>query len=196
MHLGPIYAELACLHIIANANNAVYTQCQEVARVDSPNRPPKLMDRVKATMRLKRYSPRTEKTYCYWIRYFIRFHGVRHPANMGATEVQAFLEHLAVERYVAAATQNQALNALVFFYRHVLEQLLGDIGAFSHAKRPRRLPIVLSHDEVMRVLNRLSDPMHLMATLMYGSGLRVCLQPVSLPCGNRLPLLNSNSRIA
>ncbi len=141
--------------------------------MDSPNRPPKLMDRVKATMRLKRYSPRTEKTYCYWIRYFIRFHGVRHPANMGATEVQAFLEHLAVERYVAAATQNQALNALVFLYRHVLEQPLGDIGEFSHAKRPRRLPIVLSHDEVMRVLNRLSDPMHLMATLMYGSGLRV-----------------------
>ncbi len=72
------------------------------------SRPPKLMDRVKATMRVKRYSPRTEKTYCYWIRYFIRFHGVRHPASMGAPEVKAFLEHLAVERYVAAATQNQS----------------------------------------------------------------------------------------
>ncbi|WP_281183017.1 site-specific integrase [Billgrantia gudaonensis] len=79
------------------------------------------MDRVKATMRVKRYSPRTEKTYCYWIRYFIRFHGVRHPASMGGPEVRAFLEHLAIQRHVAAATQNQALNAIVFLYRHVLE---------------------------------------------------------------------------
>ncbi|WP_201745154.1 integron integrase [Aidingimonas lacisalsi] len=131
------------------------------------------MDRVKATMRVKRYSPRTMKTYCYWIRYFIRFHGVRHPADMGGPEVKAFLEHLAVQRHVAAATQNQALNALVFLYRHVLDQPLGDIGEFSHAKRPRRLPVVLSHDEVIRVLDQLSGSMHVMASLMYGSGLRV-----------------------
>lgn len=141
--------------------------------MDMQSRPPKLMDRVKAVMRVKRYSPRTEKTYCYWIRYFIRYHGVRHPANMGPSEVQAFLEHLAVERYVAAATQNQALNALVFLYRHILDMPLGDIGSFSQAKRPRRLPVVLSHEEVMRVLNQLSGPMNLMATLMYGSGLRL-----------------------
>ena len=96
--------------------------------MDTHSKPPKLMDQVKATMRVKRYSPRTEKTYCYWIRYFIRFHGVRHPASMGGPEVRAFLEHLAVQRHVAAATQNQALNALVFLYRHVLGQLLGDIG--------------------------------------------------------------------
>lgn len=88
------------------------------------------MDRVKAVMRVKRYSPRTEKTYCYWIRDFIRYHGVRHPASMGSSEVQAFLEHLAVERHVAAATQNQALNALVFLYRHLLDMRLGDIGTF------------------------------------------------------------------
>lgn len=131
------------------------------------------MDRVKSVVRVKRYSPRTEKTYCYWIRYFIRFNGVRHPASMGSSEVQAFLEHLAIDRHVAAATQNQALKALVFLYRHVLEQPLGDIGTFSRAKRPRRLPVVLSHAEVLRVLNQLSDPMHLMATLMYGPGLRV-----------------------
>lgn len=103
------------------------------------------MDRVKATMRVKRYSPRTEKTYCYWIRYFIRFHGVRHPASMGASEARIFLEHLAVERQVAAAIQNQALNAIVFLYRHVLEQPLGEIGEFSRAKLPRRLPVVLPH---------------------------------------------------
>ncbi|MFW3615629.1 phage integrase N-terminal SAM-like domain-containing protein [Billgrantia antri] len=116
--------------------------------MDTHNRPPKLMDRVKATMRVKRFSTRTEKTYCYWIRYF-RFHGVRHPASMGGSLVRAFLEHLAVERQVAAATQNQALNAIVFLYRHVLEQPLGEIGEFSRAKRPRRLPVVLSHEEVM-----------------------------------------------
>ncbi len=141
--------------------------------MDTQHRPPKLMDRVRATMRVKRYSPRTEKTYCYWIRYFIRFHGVRHPAGMGGPEVRAFLEHLAVERQVAAATQNQALNALVFLYRHVLEQPLGDIGEFSRARRPRRLPVVLSHEEVIRVLGFLTGPMHLMGTLMYGSGLRL-----------------------
>ncbi|GAA5170043.1 MULTISPECIES: integron integrase [Halomonadaceae] len=141
--------------------------------MDAHRKPPKLMDRVKATMRVKRYSPRTEKTYCYWIRYFIRFHGTQHPASMGASEVHAFLEHLAVERHVAAATQNQALNALVFLYRHILEQPLGDIGEFSRAKRPRRLPVALSHEEVMRVIGFLSGYMHLMGTLMYGSGLRL-----------------------
>lgn len=141
--------------------------------MDTQTKPPKLMDRVKATMRLKRYSPRTQKTYCYWIRYFIRFHGVRHPASMGASEVRVFLEHLAVERQVAAATQNQALNAIIFLYRHVLEQPLGEIGEFSRAKRPQGLPVVLPHKEVMRVLGHLSGSMHLMGALMYGSGLRL-----------------------
>ena len=146
------------------------------------------MERVKATMRVKRYSPRTEKTYCYWIRFFIRFHGVRHPASMGAPEVKAFLEHLAVERRVAAATQNQALNALVFLYRHILEQPLGDIGEFSRAKRPRRLPVVLSHEEVTRALCHLSGPMYLMSALMYGSGLRLCRASApALPCGTVSP---------
>ncbi|WP_280570762.1 phage integrase N-terminal SAM-like domain-containing protein [Chromohalobacter sp. 296-RDG] len=141
--------------------------------MDTYNQPPKLMDRVKAIMRVKRYNPRTVTTYCYWIRYFIRYNGLRHPTSMGGPEVKAFLEHLAVQRHVAAATQNQALNALVFLYRHVLDQPLGDIGEFSHAKQPRRLPVVLSHEQVMCVLNQLSGSMHLMATLMYGSGLRV-----------------------
>ncbi|MCE8016135.1 hypothetical protein HOP62_08600 [Halomonas sp. MCCC 1A17488] len=99
--------------------------------MDTHIRPPKLMVRVKATMRVKRYSPRTEKTYFYWIRYFIRLHGVRHPSNMGGSEVRAFLEHLAVERHVAAATQNQALNAIVFLYRH---------GTLPPGKAVYRLP--------------------------------------------------------
>ncbi|MDN3556860.1 phage integrase N-terminal SAM-like domain-containing protein [Halomonas maura] len=131
------------------------------------------MLRVKATLRVKHCSPRTVKRYCYWIRLFIRFHGMRHPASTGAPEGQAFLEYPAVERHVAAATQNQALNALVFLYRQILEHTLGDIGEFFRAKRPRRLPVVLSHDEVMHVLGQLSGPMPLMTALMTGAGLRV-----------------------
>lgn len=133
----------------------------------------KLMERVRATLRVKRYSLRTEKTYCYWIRFFIRFHRMRHPATMAASEVRQFLEYLAIERRVAASTQNQALNAIVFLYRHVLDQPLADIGMFSRAKRPQRLPVVLSHQEVMNTLEHLSGSMHLIASLMYGSGLRV-----------------------
>lgn len=133
----------------------------------------KLMERVKATMRVKRYSLRTEKTYCYWIRFYIRFNKLRHPATLTGHEVRQFLEYLAIERHVAAATQNQALNAIVFLYRHVLDQPLGEIGQFSRAKRPQRLPVVLSHQEVMEVFQHLSGSMLLMASLMYGSGLRV-----------------------
>jgi len=133
----------------------------------------KLMERVKATLRVKRYSLRTEKTYCYWIRFFIRFHRMQHPANIAGDEVRQFLEYLALERHVAAATQNQALNAIVFLYRHVLDQPLGEVGNFSRAKRPKRLPVVLSHQEVMDVFEHLSGSMLLIASLMYGSGLRV-----------------------
>ncbi len=97
----------------------------------------KLMERVKANLRVKRYSLRTEKTYCYWIRFFIRFHRMRHPANMAGNEVRQFLEHLAIERRVAAATQNQALNAIIFLYRHVLEEPLGETGTFKRAKHPQ-----------------------------------------------------------
>ncbi|MDO0946116.1 phage integrase N-terminal SAM-like domain-containing protein [Chromohalobacter israelensis] len=96
--------------------------------MDTHSRPTKLMDHVKAIMRMKRYSPRTVKTYCYWIRYFIRFNGLRHPASMGGSEVQAFLEHLAVQRHVAAATQSQALNALVFSIGMYWEKLYRSAG--------------------------------------------------------------------
>ncbi|UEX76289.1 phage integrase N-terminal SAM-like domain-containing protein [Spiribacter halobius] len=136
-------------------------------------RKPRLMERVRRTLRTKRYSRRTEKSYCYWIRYFIRFHGLQHPAAMDAREVRSFLEHLAVERHVAAATQNQALNAIVFLYRRVLEQPIGNIGAVTRARRTRRLPVVLSHAEVLRVLACMRGDIRLLAERMYGSGLRV-----------------------
>lgn len=124
-------------------------------------RKPRLMDQVKRVLRMKHYSIRTEKSYCYWVRFFIRYSGMRHPATMGSAEVRTFLEHLAVERNVAAATQNQALNALIFLYRKVLDQPLGDIGEVTRARRARRLPVVLTHGEVMCVLE-------LLGSLMYG----------------------------
>jgi integron integrase len=134
---------------------------------------PRLMDRVRAVMRTGRYSRRTEKSYCYWIRYYIRFHGVRHPLDMGERHVREFLTWLAVHRNVAAATQNQALNALVFLYKRVLDRPLGDIGEAVRAKRPRRLPAVLSHEQAMRIIGRLREPYHTLAGLMYGAGLRL-----------------------
>jgi len=134
---------------------------------------PRLREQVRAIIRTRRYSPRTEKTYWYWIRYFIRFHDLRHPREMAEPEVRQFLTWLAVKRNVAASTQNQALNALVFLYGKVLEQPLGDIGETVRAKRPPRLPVVLSHDEAVAIIRQLQSPYGLMASLMYGAGLRV-----------------------
>ncbi len=141
--------------------------------LDSRVHPAKLRERVRDVIRTRHYSHRTEKSYWYWIRYFIRFHDLRHPSSMGANEVRKFLTWLAVERNVAAATQNQALNALVFLYSKVLQQPLGNIGETVRAKRPPRLPVVLSHDDAMTIIAALKMPYRLMASLMYGAGLRV-----------------------
>ncbi|WP_434458181.1 integron integrase [Stutzerimonas urumqiensis] len=134
---------------------------------------PRLQERFRAVMRAHHYSIRTEKSYWYWIRYFIRFHGMRHPRELGCAEVNAFLSWLATERNVAAATQNLALNAMVFLYAKVLETPLGDIGATIRAKRPPRLPTVLTHAEATEIIQLLPSPYDLMASLMYGAGLRV-----------------------
>jgi integron integrase len=118
------------------------------------------------------YSPRTEKAYVHWIRRFILFHNKRHPREMGASEVEAFLSHLAVKERVAASTQNQALAALLFLYKQVLLQELPLLNAVR-AKRPQRLPTVLSIDEVRRVLERLPrNSVGLMIELLYGTGMR------------------------
>ena len=132
----------------------------------------RLIDRVREAIRSRHYSRRTEKTYWYWIRYFIRFHGMRHPAGMGGAEVQAFLSWLATERDVAAATQNQALSALLFLYQKVIGQELPWLDGISRAKRPVRLPAVLTEAEVRRLLSQLRGIKWLMASLLYGSGLR------------------------
>ena len=138
---------------------------------------PKLIDRMRQIMRVKHYSLRTEKSYVHWVRRYIFYHNKRHPQEMGAGEVQSFLSYLAVNQRVSASTQNQALNALVFLYKHVLKKELGAIDAVR-AWRPKRLPVVLAREEAQRVLSLLSGEKHLVFSLLYGSGLRLmeCLR--------------------
>lgn len=132
----------------------------------------RLVERLREEIRTRHYSRRTEENYWYWIRYFIHFHGKRHPAQMGASEVSAFLSWLATERNVAAATQNQALSALLFLYRHVLGQALPWMDELVRAQRPVRLPAVLTEAEVRRMLEQMEGIARLMAGLLYGAGLR------------------------
>jgi site-specific recombinase XerD len=143
-----------------------------------PASPPKLLDRVRIAIRTRHYSRSTEQTYVSWIRRFILFHGKRHPIEMGKEEVGQFLSHLAVDGRVAASTQNQALNALVFLYKQVLERDVGLIDGVVRAKRPKRLPVVLTRDEVKQLFAGLSGVELIVCTLLYGSGLRVleCLR--------------------
>jgi integron integrase len=135
-------------------------------------RPPRLLDRVREALRLRHGSRSTEKSYVGWIRRFILFHGKRHPVEMGAPEVTRFLSFLAIQGKVAASTQNQALSALLFLYRHVLHQDLPWLDDVVRARGPKRLPIVLTRDEVRAVIAELHGTPRLMATLLYGSGLR------------------------
>src|SRR5262245_16482392 len=132
----------------------------------------RLVERLREEIRSRHYSLQTEKAYWYWIRYFVLFHGKRHPADMGAAEVTAFLSWLATGRNVAAATQNQALSALLFLYRHVLGQPLPWLDELVRARRPVRLPTVLTEAEVRRLLQAMDGPVRLMAGLLYGAGLR------------------------
>ena len=133
----------------------------------------RLLDQVRAAIRLRHYSRRTEKAYAGWIRRFILFHEKRHPAEMGKAEVTRFLSHLAVEAKVSASPQNQALSALLFLYGEVLNQELGWLDEIVRANRPARLPVVLSREEVRALLRSLSGVEALMASLLYGAGLRL-----------------------
>lgn len=139
----------------------------------SYKQPPRLLDRVREAIRVRHYSYRTEQQYVAWIRRFILFHGKRHPLTMGGPEVSAFLSHLAADRDVAAATQAQALAAMLFLYRHVLEVDLPWIGDIVRARRPKRIPVVLTRDEVQRVLAMLPEPHALLGATLYGAGLRL-----------------------
>ncbi|HEV7238060.1 MAG TPA: integron integrase [Thermoanaerobaculia bacterium] len=135
--------------------------------------PPRLLDRVREAIRTRHYSRRTEEAYVGWIRRYILHHGKMHPAAMGAVEVNAFLSHLAVAGHVSASTQAQALSALVFLYRHVLDDPLPWLDEIVRATRPRRLPVVLSREEVGALLAQLENTPRLVASILYGGGLRL-----------------------
>ncbi|HEY7515032.1 MAG TPA: integron integrase, partial [Vicinamibacteria bacterium] len=141
----------------------------------APNRgeEPRLLDRVRLALRGRHYSPRTERAYVAWIRRYVVFHQKRHPAEMGAAEVAAFLTALATRGRVSASTQNQAFSALLFLYREVLRIPVSGLETVLRAKRPARVPMVLAREEVAAVLRHLRGAPWLMASLMYGSGLRL-----------------------
>lgn len=146
--------------------------------LSAPAKPPRLLDQVSDAIRRRHYSYRTEQSYIHWIKRFIFFSDKRHPKDMGAQEVTAFLSHLARDRDVAAATQNQALAALLFLYKEVLGQALPWLDQIERAKRPARLPTVLSVAEIQRLLGAMEGTKWLMASLLYGAGLRLreCLK--------------------
>jgi len=144
----------------------------------SPPGRPKLLDQVRDAIRRRHYSIRTEETYIHWIKRYIFFHGKRHPREMGEAEVTAFLNHLARERRVASSTQNQALSAILFLYKEALGRPLGSLEGLEWARRPARVPTVLTTGEVQRLLSHIEGTKWLMASLLYGAGLRLreCLK--------------------
>ena len=144
---------------------------------------PKLLDRGRQALRTRHYSRRAEEAYVGWIRRFVLFHGRRHPAEMGEPEVARFLSSLAVEARVSASTQSQALSALLFLYRHVLDQSVGWIDGVARAKRPKRLPVVLTREEVRVVLNHLEGVTRIMGLLLYMGPGSACSSAFS--CGSR-----------
>ena len=153
---------------------------QPPVNVSSPPTPakPRLLDQVRQAIRTRHYSPRTEQTYVGWIKRFIFFHNRRHPAEMGEQEIARFLSSLASESYVSASTQNQALNAVLFLYREVLRKEIGYVNGVVRAKRPKRLPVVLTRQEVRSIFGCLDGSDWIMVMLLYGAGLRLmeCLR--------------------
>ena len=128
---------------------------------------------VVTAMRVKNYAYRTEQTYWQWIRRYVQHHNLRDPSNLGASEIHAFLAHLALNENVAASTQNQALNAVVFLYREVLKQDVGDFSSFPRARRGKRLPVVCSRNEIQRLIREMDGVEALVVKLLYGTGMRV-----------------------
>ena len=145
----------------------------EPENTPSSTNSPKLLDQLRDKLRVKHYSIRTETQYLQWVKRFILYHGKRHPREMGAEEVEAFLTHLATAGQVSASTQNQAVSALLFLYREILGIQLPWLDNVIRAKKPQRLPTVLSKNEVSRVLERMDGNYGLMARLLYGTGMRL-----------------------
>jgi integron integrase len=140
---------------------------------DTSGRSPKLLEQVSHAIRARHYSRRTEDSYRRWIKRFILFNGKRHPLEMGEKEVIRFLSYLATDRHVSASTQNQALNAILFLYREVLKRDLDWLDGIVRAKKPHRLPVVLTQDEVQEILTRMHGTPLIMASLLYGAGMRL-----------------------
>jgi integrase len=134
---------------------------------------PSLFEVVRNKIRVKHYSVRTEKTYIYWIKSYLQFYSLQHPRELGAAQIEAFLTHLAVKRKVSASTQNQALSALLFLYKVVLDIELPYLDGVTRAKRSTRVPVVFTPAEALKVIRNLQPPYSLMARLLYGSGLRL-----------------------
>lgn len=132
-----------------------------------------LLTRVRQTIRLKHLSLRTEEAYLHWIKEYILFHKKRHPQEMGEEEIRLFLSHLAQHKSVSSSTQNQALNAIIFLYNHVLQKNLGDFGPIVRAHRSKRLPVVFSSGEIQKILAAMEGVPKLIVSLLYGSGLRL-----------------------
>lgn len=146
---------------------------KDVTHFAAAGQPPKLLDQVRRCIRDKHYSLRTERVYVYWARWFIRFHGLRHPAEMGATEIQAFLSHLANDRNVSVSTHHQALCALLFLYKNVLQVELPWLDNLHRPVKPARRPTVLTRDELERVFAQMNGIYLLIARLLYGTGMRL-----------------------
>ncbi|MGB2867608.1 MAG: phage integrase N-terminal SAM-like domain-containing protein [Bacteroidota bacterium] len=134
---------------------------------------PKLLDSVRMETQVRHMSKRTEDAYVYWIRKFILFHNKKHPQLMAEKEIRDYLSHLATDRKVSASTQNIALNAIVFLYKHVLKKKLNSFGSIVRADRPKKLPVVLSRQEIAKIFTHLSGVNKLIVGLLYGSGLRL-----------------------
>jgi integron integrase len=165
---------------VTDCGNRVGSQRQPGGTALGPEEPPRAAAarRLREAIRRRHYSARTEKAYVAWLRRFLAFHGGRDPALLGEAEVRAYLSHLALRETVAASTQNQAFSAILFFYRDVLGRRLEGLASTPRAKRPVRLPVVLSREEVKVILGQLRRTLWLIASLMYGSGLRLeeCLR--------------------
>ena len=172
-----MYSKLESSHLLSSPPYSLFKEHQSIPFLRETgkgyDRSPKLLELVRMTIRSRHYSRRTEKSYVGWIKRFILFHGKRHPRDMGEGEITAFLSHLATKKRVSASTQNQALSAILFLYREVLKIDLDWLDRLVRAQRPRRLPTVLTRDEVRAILDRMHGTPWMMASLLYGAGLRL-----------------------
>ena len=154
-------------------NGTVSSSAEAVQYSEINNTKPRLLDEVRNALSVRHYSLKTEKSYIRWIKEYIYFHNKRHPADMGEQEINKYITHLAVNKKVSSSTQNQALCAIVFLYKNVLRKNINDLGPLVWAKKPKKIPVVFSRDEVRSVLEEMNGTYRLMAMLLYGSGLRL-----------------------